>query len=207
MELFYECYKKFPDKNELLRNMMGLMGNIAEVKEMRAHLMQAEYVSVFCELLKNLSDGIEISYNSAGVLSHMLSDGPSAWRAVDPSREEATQAVIAAIATWQVSARRFINYRSFEPILRLVPLVCCPASQHWSIWALANLTTVDGNKYCSYVVDEGGLPLLEQVAADTRPSAAVRELTKSVLANVRKWATENDVDLNDRKKISLIRRA
>lgn len=33
---------------------------------MRSHLMQNEYVAVFCELLKNLSDGIEISYNSAG---------------------------------------------------------------------------------------------------------------------------------------------
>jgi len=167
---------------------------------MRSHLMQAEYVGVFCELLKNLSDGIEISYNSAGVLSHMLSDGPSAWEAVAPKREEATQAVIAAIQTWQLNARRFINYRSFEPILRLVPLFNCPASQYWSIWALANLTSVDENKYCPYVVHEGGMPLLKQAVDNPQTATPVRDLAKSVLNNVRKWAQGMDVDLVELQK-------
>ena len=34
----------------------------------------------FSALLSNLTDGIEISYNSAGVLAHMVSDGADAWQ-------------------------------------------------------------------------------------------------------------------------------
>jgi len=41
------CEQTFPEKDELLRNMMGLMGNVAEVDYLRPHLMQQQYVSIF----------------------------------------------------------------------------------------------------------------------------------------------------------------
>ena len=31
MDLFLNCKERFPNKNDLLRNMMGLLGNVAEV--------------------------------------------------------------------------------------------------------------------------------------------------------------------------------
>lgn len=43
-----------------MRNMMGLLGNVAEVQELRSHLMQ--YVKVFYDLLDSFLDGIEVSY-------------------------------------------------------------------------------------------------------------------------------------------------
>jgi len=39
--------QKFPENEELLRNMMGLMGNVAEVENLRPNLMQAQYVTTF----------------------------------------------------------------------------------------------------------------------------------------------------------------
>ena len=36
MELFLECKKKFSEKLDLLKNMMGLLGNVAEVKSCRS---------------------------------------------------------------------------------------------------------------------------------------------------------------------------
>lgn len=56
---------------ELLRNMMGLLGNVAECAELRQRLMKAEYINRFIELLASESDGIEVSYNAAGILSHV----------------------------------------------------------------------------------------------------------------------------------------
>ena len=47
MELFIDCWKKFPDKSELQKNMMGLMGNVAEVKALRPSLMDTTYLQVF----------------------------------------------------------------------------------------------------------------------------------------------------------------
>lgn len=36
----------------------------------------------------------------------------------------------------------FSSYRSFEPILRLLPQGISPVSQHWATWALYNLVSV-----------------------------------------------------------------
>lgn len=51
----------FPDQPGLLRNMMGLLGNVAEVEELRPQLMTTQFVSVFSELLYSPSDGIEVT--------------------------------------------------------------------------------------------------------------------------------------------------
>ena len=52
----------FPNHPELLRNMMGLLGNVAEVEALRPQLMTSEFVSVFSELLYSNSDGIEVTW-------------------------------------------------------------------------------------------------------------------------------------------------
>jgi hypothetical protein len=60
-------------------------------------------------------------------------------------------------------------------------------SQHWAVWALANLTTTDGAKYCRYVCEEGGIGLLELVVYDESSPARVRDLAKLVLRNIEIW--------------------
>jgi len=40
---------------------MGLLGNVAEVEELRPQLMTTQFVSVFSELLYSPSDGIEVT--------------------------------------------------------------------------------------------------------------------------------------------------
>ncbi|CDW59395.1 hypothetical protein TTRE_0000772901 [Trichuris trichiura] len=185
MSVFYDCFTKFPERNELLRNMMGLVGNIAEVPSLRPRLMDVRYVSAFFKLLDNLSDGIEISYNSAGVLAHLISDGPDAWKIEDPTREEVSTRLIETVKTWQL--------RSFEPIIRLLPLFESRASQYWAVWALANLTTVDGAKYCPYVVEEGGVQLLRNIQTDSRSTEDLKRLADVVLENV-SASTSNDME-------------
>lgn len=50
---------------------MGLLGNVAECPHLRHRLMKPEYIQRFTELLDSESDGIEVSYNAAGILSHI----------------------------------------------------------------------------------------------------------------------------------------
>ncbi|VDO39204.1 unnamed protein product, partial [Onchocerca flexuosa] len=187
LRLFHQCYQQFQNETELVRNMMGLIGNIAEVEQLRTQLMLDDYINIFCALLTMLVDGIEISYNSAGVLAHMVSDGEAAWSKVSVSRAFVMDKIIKATNTWDLEAKRFINYRSFKPILRLIPMFDAPASQHWAIWALANLTSTDRDKYCAYVLHEGGIPLLQQVASDERSSEKMRSLANIVLRNISEW--------------------
>ena len=54
MELFKMCYDKFFTKRDLIRNMMGLCGNIAEVEELRVHLLHTHLILIFmCVLLSD----------------------------------------------------------------------------------------------------------------------------------------------------------
>ena len=122
--------------------MMGLLGNVAEVQRLRFRLMTTEYITVFGELLDSQSDGIEVSYNAAGVLAHITSDGANAWNISLPTREDVLNRMILAIERWSLDTERNINYRSFEPILGLIKCFDTPACQLWAVWALANLTKV-----------------------------------------------------------------
>lgn len=121
---------------------MGLLGNVAEVKELRSYLITTEYLTVFSDLLDSRCDGIEVSYNAAGVLSHIASDGPDVWNVVEPSRSFVLTKMVLAIQRWDLASHRNINYRSFEPILHLVNVYHTPECQRWAVWALANLTKV-----------------------------------------------------------------
>ena len=84
-----------------------------------------------------------MSYNAAGVLAHMMSDGPAAWTVPEPSRSFVLSKMVSAVNRWNLQAKRNINYRSFEPILRLVRVDHTPECQLWATWALANLSYVD----------------------------------------------------------------
>lgn len=183
MEFFLGCLQAFPDKPELLRNMMGLLGNVAEVRELRSKLMTPEYVSVFSDLLDSRSDGIEVSYNAAGVISHMASDGDEAWHVQSPTREEVLTRMVSAIENWNLDAKRNINYRSFEPILRLLRIDHSPQAQHWAVWALANLTLVYPDKYCPLVEEEGGLQMLQEILKKNGIHLRIRQLARNVIVH------------------------
>lgn len=169
MTFFLKCLQTFPNKPELLRNMMGLLGNVAEVEDLRCFLMTSEYLQVFSNLLDSNSDGIEVSYNAAGVLSHIASNGPAFWTVTSPSRKEVLDRMSWAVERWDVNTKRNINYRSFEPIFRLLKVKHTPEAQYWAAWALANLTKVYPEKYCKLVIEEEGLQMLEEIDLQDLP--------------------------------------
>ncbi|XP_055687594.1 protein zer-1 homolog [Lutzomyia longipalpis] len=181
MEYFLGCLRCFPEKDELLRNMMGLLGNVAEVNVLRHRLMTSEFITVFANLLDSSSDGIEVSYNAAGVLAHIASDGAEAWSIETPSRREVLSRMVNAIERWDLHTERNINYRSFEPIFGLVRCYDIPECQHWAIWALANLTKVYPAKYCRLVEAEHGIELLYELITHRKPYTRIKELARMVL--------------------------
>ena len=159
------------------------MGNVAEVKFLRGYLKSDQFIGIFLEMLDNMSDGIEISYNTAGVLSHMLADGEHLWReqqhaacdADSPgqrplayTREAIGESIIAVTEKWDANSQRNINYRSFLPILSLITAFDSYASQYLAAWALNNLSLVYPDKYCALLHREGALDQLDKALADAR---------------------------------------
>lgn len=71
-------------------------------------------------LLDSKADGIEVSYNACGVLSHIMFDGPEVWSMEEPRRDTVMDKMWDAIQSWDVSSRRNINYR-FCPLSPLQP--------------------------------------------------------------------------------------
>jgi len=181
MRYFVQCLQLFPQSLELHRNMMGLMGNVAEVPRLRKVLMTEEYLSLFVLLLNKEVEGLEVSYNSAGLLSHILSDGPQAWTITTLTRDACMNKIIESIESWDLDANRNINYRSFKPILRLLTCFDAPAAQHWAAWALANLTKVYPFKYCNLIEEEGGLLLLKEIVNADSASVRIKQLSQLVV--------------------------
>lgn len=70
-----------------------------------------DFFSLGSNLLESKADGIEVSYNACGVLSHIMFDGPEAWGICEPHREEVVKRMWAAIQSWDINSRRNINYR------------------------------------------------------------------------------------------------
>jgi len=178
IEMFLKCHELFRDYQDMIRNMLGCLGNVAEVRTLRRNLLTTDCLNVFSELLRPprmedeaagpLSNGeLEISYNACGILAHILSDGADIWRITTPTRDQIKNDMEAAILTWNFRGERNINYRSFLPILRLLEpsksTAMEPESQHWAVWALFNLCTVYPEKYVSMLIGENGLEILKFV--------------------------------------------
>jgi len=198
MYLFLKCKDRFPEKADLLRNMMGLLGNVAEVSSLRHKLMTKGFVEEFACLLDSCSDGIEVSYNAAGVLAHMASDGPEAWTIKLPERDHVLSRLTRAINRWDLHSCRNINYRSFLPIIHLAGVTHTPECQLWAIWALTNLTTVTPEKYCPLVIQEGGLTLVEDILNENSTTSEntlekVKSLAVILRTNVRRWQNQEEV--------------
>uniref|UniRef100_A0A671YG48 Zyg-11 related, cell cycle regulator n=1 Tax=Sparus aurata TaxID=8175 RepID=A0A671YG48_SPAAU len=192
MSLFLECLQEFPDKQELHRNMLGLLGNVAEVKALRPQLLTPQFITVFSNLLDSKADGIEVSYNACGVLSHIMFDGPEVWSMEEPRRDTVMDKMWDAIQSWDVSSRRNINYRSFEPILRLLPQSISPVSQHWATWALFNLVSVYPSKYCPLLIKEGGISLLEKVLKLDSSQPETKDMIHNTAAGFEDTMQSND---------------
>ena len=153
----------FPAKADLLQNMTGLLGNVAEVPQLRPRLMTKEFVEEVADLLVPRQEGMEVSHNAAGVLAHLASDGAAAWTIKEPDREDVLERLGRAITRWDIGASRNITYWSFAPLLSLARQSSTPQCQMWAVWALANLTSVTPEKHCSLLLQEGGLALMEDL--------------------------------------------
>ncbi|KAI1711418.1 zyg eleven-related protein 1 [Ditylenchus destructor] len=175
---------------EIVLNMIMLVGNIAEVKCLRNQLMDKDYLTIYTSFLywdPNHTEGFEISYTSAYVLAYLVSEGEAAWRSVHISRRSVMETMVAVIGQWDLSTKIGFHYSSLKPIWKLLLMFGSPASVHWAVWALANLTSTYPEKYCRYVDEEGGEKLVQKLVYDIRVSAKISILARIVLANMDNW--------------------
>ena len=67
----------------------------------------------FSQLLIEENQNLEVAYNVAGTLSHLLSDGSLAWTCPYLNRNQVRKDMYVVIETWDLQSPRNINYRFF----------------------------------------------------------------------------------------------
>jgi Zyg-11 family protein len=143
--------------------MLGLLGNVAEVKELRHYLITPLHMEKFrleklifenlvfyyfyiinrMLLKRSQQNDIEIPYNCGGILANILSDGLEVWRISSSIEQDVVnQEMYDSVQTWDLRRQRTINYRSLTPILRLLNVDFPNGCIMWAVWAMTNLTTV-----------------------------------------------------------------
>lgn len=198
LEAFEKCMDKFRSNKEVLRNMMGLLGNVAECKHLRVRFMREKYIECFSTLLTLRIDGIECSYNACGILAHILSEGKSFWDEhlkghlyeVNLSYESVLKRMRSTIVRWPINSRRNINYRSFEPIVRLLETDIVAEAQYWAVFALTNLTRINPAKYCPMLLPHDGLNKLRVLAQPGVTRSFVMQLAQVALYQYERFTTE-----------------
>lgn len=164
LELFKKCYHQFPERNELHRNMAGLLGNISEVDYLRKHLATEDLIHIFCALALVPDSGVEVGYNACGILSNLLVDDSDILKNFDQKtlRDKIRESVL----SWDIDVARNINYRTFKPLLALLTCPTEPEAHLWVIWALHNLCERDV-KYVVMIRREGGVEMIREVMNKT----------------------------------------
>jgi Zyg-11 family protein len=166
---------------------MGLVGNIAEVPELRKDLIRTETIRFYTEALTESGESsLEVAYNACGTLSHLMSDTSTPWPdSLLAQKPEIAKTMCEAIKSWDESAERNINYRSLKPIIHLLKCFHCPEAQTWATWALASLTHGDPDKkYCRLMHDEGGFQCLQDIVNYERTNEFVRGVAQKVIDRV-----------------------
>ncbi|XP_038068672.1 protein zyg-11 homolog B-like [Patiria miniata] len=182
LDLFIHILEIFPDQATLQTKVLGLINNIAEVKGQRNALLRGDFIE-HCRTLLD-SKQIEVSYFAAGIIAHLLNEGPKAWAPLPQALRLALQdSLHKNILAWKNPAGEMVAYRSFSPFF---PLIKCDIAevQLWSVWAMQHVCTKNASRYCPMLVQEGGQEILRDMIANRQVHDEVYQVAKSVLDTV-----------------------
>ncbi|XP_014662514.1 PREDICTED: protein zyg-11 homolog B-like [Priapulus caudatus] len=133
LNLFMNVLRTFSKEKAVETKVLGLVSNLAEVKELRKDLMRDDFMGFISDLL--LSEHIDVSYFAAGILGHMISDGAESWTLSLPL-QEVLDRLGERVCGWKNPQGEMVAYRSFKPFFRLLG-VDIPWQLHlWAVWAI-----------------------------------------------------------------------
>lgn len=182
LDLFIDILETFKDESTLQTKVLGLINNIAEVQSLRDTLMREDFIEHCRNLLFNKQ--IEVSYFAAGIVAHLLHEGPDMWKLSEDKRSELRYALHKSISGWQNPEGEMVAYRSFSPFFPLLTCYSIGEVQLWSVWAIHHVCSKNPSKYCPMLIEEGGVEILEDITNSISPVAHhsdVLELAKKVL--------------------------
>lgn len=182
LDLFIKVLESFPNESSIQQKVLGLLNNIAEVGELHVELMVQGFLDHISNLLH--SSEVEVSYFAAGILAHLTSRGEEAWTLSPDLRSSLLEQLHAVIMKWPPPECEMVAYRSFNPFFPLLECFHTPGVQLWAAWAMQHVCSKNATRYCSMLLEEGGLQQLEQVHTHPQTHKDVKLLAKSILESL-----------------------
>ncbi|KAM3876149.1 protein zyg-11 homolog [Diretmus argenteus] len=182
LDLFIKVLESFPSESSIQQKVLGLLNNIAEVGELHGELMVQDFLDHIRSLLH--SPEVEVSYFAAGILAHLTSRGEDAWTLSLRLRSSLLEQLHSAILKWPPPECEMVAYRSFNPFFPLLECFHTPGVQLWAAWAMQHVCSKNAPRYCSMLLEEGGLQQLEQVQTHPQTHGDVKRLADSILESL-----------------------
>ncbi|XP_016144535.1 protein zyg-11 homolog, partial [Sinocyclocheilus grahami] len=160
LELFIKVLESFPSESSIQQKILGL-------------------------LVRNSGGGqnpeVEVSYFAAGILAHLTSRGEKVWTLDLSLRTTLLEQLHSAILKWPSPECEMVAYRSFNPFFPLLECFQTPGVQLWAAWAMQHVCSKNAGRYCSMLLEEGGLQQLEAMRSHPKTHSDVLRLAESIL--------------------------
>ncbi|XP_019386985.1 PREDICTED: protein zyg-11 homolog B-like isoform X2 [Crocodylus porosus] len=185
LELFMRVLEFFPSDSSIQHKVLGLLNNVAEVRELHSKLMWKDFIDTIGELL--CSTEIEVSYFSAGIIAHLISRGEQAWTLSPAQRKSLMEQLHSAILKWPTPRCKMVAlvaYRSFSPFYPLLDCFTIPGVQLWAVWAIQHVCCKTPARYCSMLIEESGLQHLHDIKQNEQTDPDVLQITAEILDSV-----------------------
>ncbi|KPM07249.1 hypothetical protein QR98_0057380 [Sarcoptes scabiei] len=134
MNLIDSNHKMFEGNSYIETKILGLLNNIAEVSNLRAHLTNAKLLNKLKKLA--FSDQTSVSYFAIGIFAQLASDETIDWDSVDDFEFDFAHTMCNQIRSWPNTSSEMVSYRSFEPLGLLLFNSRYKFISMWSLWAI-----------------------------------------------------------------------
>lgn len=184
LAIFIKVLETFSEST-IQSKVLGLLNNIAEVRELSTKLMTEDVVKHISTLLH--SKQIEVSYFAAGIIAHLTCD-KQPWLLCDLRRSALLRDLHATIQKWPSSTCKMsalVTYRSFKAFFPLLGNFSQPAAQLWALWAMYHVCSKNPSVYCKMLAEEGGLQFLCDIQVDGQANPQAQQIAVSILQDFR----------------------
>ncbi|XP_056388196.1 protein zyg-11 homolog B isoform X3 [Hyla sarda] len=189
LELFMKVLETFPSESSIQQKVLGLLNNIAEVKELHSELMWKDFIDQISKLLHSVE--VEVSYFAAGIIAHLVSRGEETWTLTSDLRDALLKELHSAILSWPTPECEMVAYRSFNPFFPLLACFSTPGVQLWAVWAMQHVCSKNPVRYCSMLIEEGGLEKLYRIRDHACANPDVLQITIAILDNLDRHLTRH----------------
>ncbi|XP_036204830.1 protein zyg-11 homolog B isoform X3 [Myotis myotis] len=184
LELFMRVLESFPTESSIQQKVLGLLNNIAEVQELHSELMWKDFIDHISSLLHSVE--VEVSYFAAGIIAHLISRGEQAWTLSRSQRNSLLDDLHSAILKWPTPECEMVAYRSFNPFFPLLGCFTTPGVQLWAVWAMQHVCSKNPSRYCSMLIEEGGLQHLYNIKEHEQTDPHVQQIAVAILDTLEK---------------------